>query len=248
MAESAVVPISEWLSAFIPLGTYGEQAWTPVGAGVLIVDLPVVWLVTAKSIVHGAGATPLAAFLKAGEGSAILDLSESHTASGLSWLEHASLDLAATLFPINPAWEVKAFSQQQCAPAEELRPLLPVCSLGCPYGTIASPRPAPILLAGALAQVAAPHLHATAPLLPLNQGAPLILASGVGGAIQLAGILTRTLIVPEPDPRVPPVRLSEAVAMEAVWDLVRGEAALAQRKRAVERARGGPATPKASES
>ena len=38
------------------------------------------------------------------------------------------------------------------------------------------------------------------------------------------------------DPRVPPVRLSEAVGMEAVWELVRGEEALAQRKRAVENA------------
>lgn len=238
MAEPAIVQISEWLRAFVPLGTYGEQAWTPVGAGVLIVDLPVVWLVTSKSMVRAAGEAPLAAFLKAGAGSTILDLNESHAASGLSWLEHPALDLAVTLFPINPAWELKAFSQQQCAPAEELRPLLPVCSLGCPYGTLEAQAPEPLLFAGALAKVGAPLLHSTAPMLPLNAGAPLILASGVGGAIQLAGILTRTLLVPEPDPRVPPLRFSEAIAMEAVWDFVRDEAALAQRQLAVERTRG----------
>ena len=67
-----------------------------------------------------------------------------------------------------------------------------------------------------------------------NVGAPLILGSGLGGTIQLAGILTRTLLVPEADPRVPAVRLSEAVGMESVWSLVRGEEAQAQRKRAME--------------
>lgn len=230
-ASAAAVSVSELLSAFVPLGTYSEQAWSPSGAGVLIVDLPVVWLVTAKSLVAAAGEAPLAAFLAHGEGGTVLDLQESHAASGLGWILHPDLDLCATLFPLNPAWEVKAFSQQQCAPAGELHPLLPVSSLGCPYGMLPAGRPEPCVLSGSISLVKEPHLYSSAPLLPQNRGAPLILGSALGGKIQLAGVLTRTLLVPERDGRIPPVRLSEAVGMEKVWELVRGPEALAQREK-----------------
>lgn len=228
---NAEVPVSEWLNAFVPLGSYGDESWSPAGAGVLIVDLPVVWLVTSKSLVQQAAEqqAPLAAFLSREEGGAILDLGESQAASGLGWIEHEDLDLAATLFPVNPAWKIKAFAQQQCAPAAELHALLPVCSLVCPYGLAPTERPQPFVLTGTISHVSGPLLYTSAPLLAQNRGAPLVLGSGLGGKIQLAGILTQSLLVPEPDPRVPPVRLSVAVGMEEVWSLVRGPAAVAQR-------------------
>ena len=231
--EQPTVPVSEWLSAFVPLGRCGEESWSPAGAGVLIVDSPVIWIVTAKSLVRAAGDQPIAAFLCHGEGGSIVDLTESQSHHDLHWIEHTDLDIAASMFPVNPDWELKAFSQQQCVPAEELRPLLPVCSVGCPYESMPAARPEPFLLVGALAHLSGALLHSTAPLLAANVGGPLILASGTGGPVKLAGILTRALLAPQADSRLAPQQLSEAVCMEAVWELVRGEDALAQRKLAV---------------
>lgn len=233
-AEEGAIPVSEWSGAFVPLGTYSEEAWSPRGAGVLIVDLPVVWLVTSKSLVRDLGEEALAAFLSHGEGGTILDLSESHAKSGLGWIEHGEQDVIASVFPMNPAWGIKAFSQQQCAPVEELRPLLPVCSLGCPYGLLPVARPEPFLLTGSIGRLRDSLIYSTAPLLANNVGGPLVLASGLGGPVKLIGVLTASHLAPEADPRVPPVRVSEAVGMNAVWDLVRGEQALAQRKRVSE--------------
>lgn len=227
MSSGQAVPVSEWLKTFVPLGTYSEDAWAPAGAGVLIVDLPVVWLVTSKRMVHSLEG-PVAAFLEHGEGATILDLSEGHAKSGLEWIEHEELDLIVSLFPTSPAWKIKAFAQQQCVPSAELSQLLPVVSAGCPYGTIEVERPRPFMLEGSIANLDRPLIHTTAPLLPRNAGAPLFLPGPE--AFRLAGVLSRTLLVPEGDPRVPPIRLAEAIGMEPVWDLVRGERARAQRK------------------
>lgn len=233
------LPIREWLSAFVPLGTYSEQAWEPAGAGVLIVDLPVIWLVTAKSLIKSAGDAALAAFLPYGPGGTILDFRESHAESGLSWIEHPELDLCASLFPLSPAWDLKAFPQEHCAPSPDLSPLSAVCSIGCAYGLIPTERPEPFLFGGSLVGLQSPHVYSSAPLLALNVGAPLIQVSSLtGGSPRLAGILTRTMATPCSDPRVSPVALSEAVGMEAVWELVRGEQALAQRKYVAEQEAG----------
>jgi hypothetical protein len=226
------LPVADILNAFVPLGTYGEEAWSPAGAGVLIVDRPMVWLITAKTLVESAGETPLAAFLAHGPGGTILDIRDSHQNSGLSWIWHRELDLCATLFPLSPAWGLKAFTQKQCAPREDLGPLVPVTSIGVPYGLLPAERPEPVLLSGSLATLQGSHLYSSAPLLAQNSGSPL-LCMGSEGAL-LAGIQTRTLAAARSNPRVPPVVLSEAVCMDAVWDLVRGEQALAQRKHVAE--------------
>lgn len=235
---SAPIPVDEWLRTFVPLGTYSADAWSPAGAGVLVVDLPVVWLVTSKELVRGIQG-PVAAFLEHGPppgggepGATILDLSEGHQKSGMGWIEDPALDLAVSLFPLSPTWKVKAFAQQQCIPCAELPRLAPVVSAGCPYGTIGAERPRPFMFEGSVANTSGPLIHTTAPLLPQNAGAPLFLPGPE--AFRLAGVLTRTLLIPESDPRVPPVRLAEAIGMEPVWNLVRGEEARALRKRVVE--------------
>lgn len=233
LVSEGSVPISEWLSTFVPLGTYSDDAWSPVGAGVLIVDLPVVWLVTSKALVESLKGAPAAAFISHAEGATILDLSEGHAKSGLGWIEHEELDLVASLFPMSPAWNIKAFTQQQCVPIEQLTELMPVASLGCPYGAVPGERPQPFLLAGAIASLNAPLIHSTAPLLPKNVGGPLV-QGAAGDTIRLAGVMTRTLFISDADPRIPPIRITEAVGMEAVWDLVRGDEARAQRKKVVE--------------
>lgn len=227
MSAGQAVPVDEWLKTFVPLGTYTEDAWSPAGAGVLVVDLPVVWLVTSKRLVRSMSG-PVAAFLEHDEGATILDLSEGHAKSGMDWIEHEELDLIISLFPMSPAWKIKAFTQQQCVPSADLSQLQPLVSAGCPYGTIEVERPRPFMFEGSIANLSRPLIHTTAPLLPQNAGAPLFLP-GVE-AFKLAGVLSRTLLVPEGDPRVPPVRLAEAVGMEPVWDLVRGEKARALRK------------------
>ena len=74
------------------------------------------------------------------------------------------------------------------------------------------------------------RIFSTAPLLPRNAGSPLVLASPYGGAVTLAGILIGNTILSEADPRMLPIRLSEAVCVDAAFELIRSPAANDQRQ------------------
>jgi hypothetical protein len=100
-----------------------------------------------------------------------------------------------------------------------------------------------MLLPGTLARGPGGRLITTAPLLPLNVGAPLVMQAPAeaGGGLGLIGLLTRTLVVPEPPGSpAPPVRMAEAVPIEAAVALVRSDAGRAQRRLAIESSRSAP--------
>jgi hypothetical protein len=226
--------LTELQQAYVPLGTFADKAWQALGAGVLIVDLPVAWLVTAASLLDRAGDRALAAHVWSGDTVTIVDMAQVQSESGLSWLRHESLDLAAALFPLQAGWDLKGFGEPQLARTELLRPGVQVCSLGCPPSS-APGQPPPIVLDGILSdvQVGTGVLLTSAPLLGLSVGAPLLQTGGLSGQAQLAGILTRTILLPEHDPRLPPIRLAEAVPVRKALALIRSPAGKAQRKAAI---------------
>jgi hypothetical protein len=73
-------------------------------------------------------------------------------------------------------------------------------------------------------------IYSTAALLPHNVGAPLLLASPYGGNVTLAGILLANTLIAGTDPRAQPVRLGRAICVDAALELIRGDAANAQRR------------------
>ncbi|MCC7062857.1 MAG: hypothetical protein IT456_08650 [Planctomycetes bacterium] len=223
----------DWLRAFLPLGTLRGDSWRPLGAGVLLVDMPVVWLITAASVVDQFAQDPAMAWVPHRDGSGLLNLSRVHQQFGLAWIRHASLDLAATLLPVDANFDIRAFSAAQCTRLADLQPLQPVVTVGALYGGefANSPAPAPAVHDGIISRKdpQSQRLFTTAPLLPRNVGAPLLLASPYGGTVTLAGICLGNVLIGEVDPRTMPVRLGVAIGVDAALELIRSDAAAGQR-------------------
>lgn len=225
----------EWLGALVPLGVSPqENVWRPLGAGVLLIDPPVVWLITAAALLDAAGDTTLAAFVTSQGGGTGLDLTTGRRGTPLDWLRHERLDLAACLFPINPAWGIKAFPEARCLAAEQVTAGLPLQVAAYAYGTSElGPRPAPLLLPGQVARRDASSFLTTAPLLPHNLGAPLV-TPFPGGGVALVGIQVRRVAVPDLTGPLPALHLSQALPISEGLALIRSEAGRAQRRLALE--------------
>lgn len=225
----------DWLRAFLPLGSMRDGRWQSHGACVLLLDRPVAWLVTATAALRSIGDEHATVWVPSRGGTGLLDVTASQQQLDIGWIHHPA-GISATLFPINDRFTVKAFTDAQCTRLRDLQPLQPCASLGCLYGAdaVATPHASPAAHDGVIALVEAQtgFLFATAPLLPRNVGAPLLLASPYGGPVTLAGIVLDNTLLGEPDPRILPVRLSRAICVDAVLELIRGEAAQDQRRRA----------------
>jgi hypothetical protein len=233
----------DWRHAFVPLGVSRAEGWQPVGAGVLLVDSPIVWLVTARSVLEAAGGSPIVAWVgtssaEKGEGHAFADLTTGRTGD-LAWLRHPERDLAACVFPIGPTWRVKAFSEARTLLEPDLQPLLPACVVGTAWGLGApGQRPVPLALDGTLAGIdpGARTIITTAPLLPRNAGGPLLvqLPAQAGGGVALAGIATHSVTVSEGvQSTLPPVRLTIAAPIALAFELIRSAPGKAARKAAL---------------
>lgn len=227
----------DWLGAVVPLGLAREGAWRPIGAGALFIDPPVVWLLSVGSLLDAVPADRnLAAFVSEEQGGTVLDLTTGRRGTPIDWIRHASLDLAACLFPINPAWSIKAFPEARCVESEQLFPGLAVQAVCSAYGSELGARPAPLLLGGTLARKEPAGLVTTLPLLPQNAGTPLLvpISAQEGGGVALAGILLRRIALPDPG-----LALSVAAPITEALGLIRSEAGRAQRRIAVEHSRAG---------
>jgi hypothetical protein len=226
----------DWLRAFLPLGAMRGDTFLPHGAGVLIVDRPFVWLVTASAVLEALEGQRCCAFVPRQQGHGLLDLTTSHERLGLGWLRHASAGLAACLLPIEPSFDLRAFAVGQCARLADVLPMQPAVSVGCAYGldTGDAVRMAPLVFDGIVAgiEAKAQRILTTAPLVPRNLGAPLLLASPYGGPVQLAGILLGERQLAEPDPRALPLRLGVAVSADAAFELIHGPEGKNLRERA----------------
>ena len=228
---------SDWLSAFLPLGCSHGDEWEPLGGSVLLLDRPVVWLVTAREVLRGLGNRELSTWVAQESGGGFLSITESQRRAGIDWLHHPA-GLSATMFPIDASFRIKAFAETQCTRVRHLKPLQPTASVGCLYGPDIEPQahPTPAVLDGIITSVnpTTGTIYTTAPMLPHNLGAPLLLASPYGGAVTLAAILLGNATVSEADPRALPVRLGHAICVDAALELIRGKAATQQRQHITE--------------
>jgi hypothetical protein len=239
-------PNLDWLNAFVQLGKAEGEGLAPLGSGFLLLDDNRPWLITSRTTLETAQGDDLLAWV--GSPGTVVGISQALALNELQWVVHEQHNLAACLFPLDPAWNVKAFSQAACVPGEKLMPLMDACSLGSPYGFDLGGRPPVMALDGVLSSVDLERgrLFTTAPLLPMNTGAPLLVLTAplaMGGSVLLAGVMAQTLPVRRPveGAMVPPhlvptqLHLSLAHPVGAVFDLVRSEGAKAQLARVEER-------------
>jgi hypothetical protein len=227
----------EWLHAFMSLGCVHNNNWELQGGGVLLLDQPVAWLITATKVIEDLDGQDLVTWVRRKDSVNLLNISETQRKTELDWLHHPC-GISATMFPVDPSFIIRAFSHPQCTKARDLLPMMPVVSLGSLMGPDIqrAPHDLPAVQGGIISTIDANSglVHTTAPLLPRNAGAPLLLAPSHGTQATLAGILLGNTIVPEPDPRMVPIRLAHAVTIEAAFELIRSEAATKQRQRITE--------------
>ncbi|MCK5940782.1 MAG: hypothetical protein KAI24_02335 [Planctomycetes bacterium] len=225
---------SDWLRTFLPLGTTIGESWEPLGAGVLMMDASMVWLVTAREVAEASVRQQLTTWVPRADDVVLLDLSDSQTRSGLNWIHHPA-GLSASLFPLAKDFVIKAFAETQCTRVQGLQPLVPTASVGILYGPdVPAPRPPTPNVCEGIVSSADPHsgrILSTAPMLPRNAGAPLLLASPYGGQVTLAGIQLGNILVNENDPRMLPLRFSSSTCVDAALELIRGEDAQEQLRR-----------------
>lgn len=240
----------EWLSAFVPIGVLrAPNDWVPIGAGVLFHDPPVVWLITAAHVVKGAKGhkvVPLVTHAKGGL--VVIQLDDIQSKYGYGWHLHEKLDIAATLMPLSPDWQIKAIGEKLCIKMDELVPSMQCYTVGCPYGVrgFDPQRATPLVLDGIIAglDTSSSTIYTSAPTFPGNSGGPIIVRrdpfNPAGGLVVgqpvllLAGIILQASVVSAQNASgsspLPPLHLGIGVSIEAVLQLTKSEAALKERE------------------
>jgi hypothetical protein len=230
---------TEWLSAFAPVGSLRKDSlWAAFGACVFFHKPPLLWLVTARHVVHKVGPQALTVLVtrSSGEGVIVVQVGEILTAHGFSWVEDAVNDLAAAPMPGSPDFGIKAVTPENCLLLTALVPSMPCFTVGCPYGLhgLNPQRATPLVLDGVISGVdpASRKVYTSAPTFPGNSGGPLLAVRSPftpeGGVMAgrptmfLAGIMLETKLLPDPDltRQIPPLHLGVAAPADAILALL----------------------------
>jgi S1-C subfamily serine protease len=236
----------EWLSAFARVGSLrGRDSWAAHGAGVFFHKPPVLWLVTANHVVENVGPELVSVLVTQSGGGKVVVVPVGQLVSQhqLGWIRDPINDLAAAPMPTAAEFGIKALTEQYCICLRELIPSMPCFTIGCPYGLhgLDPTRASPLVLDGVIAGV---DLHGrrvftNAPTFRGNSGGPLIAvrspfspdgAMSVGRpTVLLAGVMLRSLLVPDPTPNStePRLHLGVAAPADTVIELLESERAQA---------------------
>lgn len=246
----------EWLSAFVPIGILrSANEWVPTGAGVLFHQPPVIWLITANHVVENAKGHEMAALVSArGGGVTSARIQEAQERNYYGWIVDETQDVAVTLMPVSPDWEIKAIDESLCMKRAELVPSMPCFTVGCPYGIrgFDPQRATPLVLDGIVSGLNPDtgQIYTSVPTFPGNSGGPIIVRrdpfNPAGGAIIgapilfLAGIMLQASLVssgidPSTGASLPPLHLGVGVSIEAALALVQSPSAQEVRDRALEK-------------
>ncbi|NOY90816.1 MAG: trypsin-like peptidase domain-containing protein [Deltaproteobacteria bacterium] len=226
----------EWLAACVPIAKAEAGVFSPTGAGVLVHDAPVVWLVTAGHVVASRSETPYALIPKLDGGVAAVELgTEPH---GVEWVRDTAHDIAARLVPLPEGHSVKAVSFELFANDDDLVASMPCYCVGCPYGlTGFDPNTvAPMVLDGTVSGIArnTRSVVISTPTFPGNSGGPLLVVrlpfNPMGAPTVLLGGIMREAATVAPATGGPELRLGLATSAAAVRELLHGEHALRQKR------------------
>ena len=231
----------DWLSAFVPIGILRSPTdWTPIGAGVLLHDPPVIWLITAGHVVKTAKDHDIAPLVTRREGGlVVVNLREIQGKNAYGWHFDEKRDMAATLMPLSNDWLVKAVDEKLCIKANEIIPSMQCYTVGCPYGVrgFDPQRSTPLVLDGVIAGIdtGSGIIYTSVPTFPGNSGGPIIVrrdpfdASGrltVGQpVVLLAGVILEASVVSAPTRSapgtLPPLHLGIGMSIEAALSLIK---------------------------
>ena len=233
----------DWLKAFLPVGVMRQVTgdarvgWQPVGAGTIVEGDGVLWFVTAAHVIRQhPGPFVLLVPARAGTPGPIpLNLTATQAQTGTAWVFAEQHDLAATLMPLAPTFDVRAVARELFLGIDGAVPSMPCFTVGCPHGVLVPGRSAPLVQDGVVSGVGDGDLiYTTAPTFPGNSGGPLLVVRvpyTTGGAITVggstvffAGVMSQYALFraegAEHAPLLPALHLGVAVSADAVAALL----------------------------
>lgn len=141
-----------------------------------IFDEPYIWYVTAEHILKESHKVYVYVNHQK-TNRYLVDISSLHKQHGIEWVIDEKQDLAATLFPSDPDFKIKAISFPTFLKSEELIPSMTCYSVGCPYGLAGFDMNniTPCVLDGIVSGIDTIHnrIYVTVPTFPGNSGGPL---------------------------------------------------------------------------
>jgi len=236
----------EWLSVFAPVGVLKQpDAWQPLGAGVLFHTGSCLWLLTADHVIRDASGEHVAVLVNHHkDGMVVVDLTEVHQQHDVQWVRNPSLDVAASLMPSSPDWNIKAATEDFCISLKQILPSMPCYTVGCPYGvaTLDQKRATPLVLDGVVSGVNPDSrlIYISAPTFPGNSGGPVLVIRvpyDPGGSlvvgrptVLLAGLVREMALVQAngSSHAAPALHLGIGVSIEVALELLKSEVAVAQ--------------------
>lgn len=242
------------LSTCAPLGTLCSKTneWRARGAGVFIFDDPFIWYVTAEHLTANKESHPIHILINHAKSKQYLvNIDSLHKQHKMDWIVDKKNDLAATLFPADPNFELKAINFSLFMNSKEMLPSMSCYSVGCPYNLAGfdMERVNPCVLDGIISGIDRQRgrIWVTVPTFPGNSGGPLfvwkqpIQANGdvnLGRTVaHLGGIISEYVLVgdgnSETDNRMclPPLHLGVVIPTESIQALLNTEEALGLKKR-----------------
>lgn len=238
----------EWLSTCAPLGVLDStnQQWVAHGAGVFVYDNPFIWYVTAYHIIKDNKNSPIHILVNHSKANRYLvDVVALHKQHKIDWLIDPNNDLAATLFPSDPNFLLKAISFSSFLHSKEMIPSMKCYSVGCPYSLAGFDveKVNPCVLDGIISGVdmKSAHVYVTVPTFPGNSGGPLFIwkqpiqpngDTNLGNAVvYLGGIISAYMLVGGAAEEanlmsLPSLHLGVVIPSESIYNLLHNASAM----------------------
>ena len=248
----------EWLLTCAPIGSLEKtrQSWKSIATGVFVYDNPFIWYVTSCQQVCKNNDTPLYLLLRHKKLHQILfDISPMHKQENLDWVFDEENNIAATLFPADPNFELKAIGFESFLASKDMLPAMNCYSVSYPYflAELDAEKVNPCVLGGIISRIdESSKIYVTTPIFPDNYGSPLFIWKSpfnsnnsivLGNpAIYFGGIMTETILAQANDDKssTPPfqsINLGVISSSELIQKLLSSSKALSQKKRLKEKNR-----------
>lgn len=174
-----------------------------------------------------------------------------HKQENLDWVFDEENNIAATLFPADPNFELKAIGFENFLPSKDMLPAMNCYSVSYPYflAELNAEKVNPCVLGGIVSRIdESSKIYVTTPIFPDNCGSPLFIWKSpfnssnsivLGNpSIYFGGIMTKTILTQTNDDKnstPQPINLGVMSSSELIQKLLSSSVALSQKKKLKEK-------------
>lgn len=241
------MPENDWLLTCAPIGTLeiSRQFWEVRACGVFIYDNPFIWYATSYQKISVKDETSLYLLLRHKKETQVLfDITSMHHRENINWLYDEKNDIAITLFPVDPNFDIKAIEIENLLDSQDMQLGMNCYSIGCTINEEEhnQEKVQSYVLAGIISKIDSDHtkIYVTTPILPKNFGCPIFVWKspvnsknfiGNGNpSIHLGGIITKNISLSTDEKNVNPIILNVMSPSKWIRKLIFSPEALAQKE------------------